>query len=187
MLLNYLKDNCRVYTVQVGQFIYSIRLETWVKLGIACLYIASLVIAVVTIWVEEGDNIEKLLQNFLRFVDGLSWYGILLYGVVYIGTVVILFPAVILTLGAGFVFGLWKVQHATLKVKMRRQFYRREAMTRGHCASLWRGPWALHLRFFLGGHCCAHGLKGRSLNIRNFKRSTKPFGRKVGSLCSSFG
>lgn len=108
MLLNYLKDNCRVYTVQVGQFIYSIRLETWVKLGIACLYIASLVIAVVTIWVEEGDNIEKLLQNFLRFVDGLSWYGILLYGVVYIGTVVILFPAVILTLGAGFVFGLWK-------------------------------------------------------------------------------
>lgn len=46
------------------------------------------------------------LEQFNRWVGGLGLLGVLVFALVYVGATVLLLPGAILTVGAGFVFGL---------------------------------------------------------------------------------
>ena len=52
--------------------------------------------------------IREWLASFQEWVKGMGAAGIVLYGVVYVVAVVLFVPGIVLTLGAGFLFGLGK-------------------------------------------------------------------------------
>lgn len=53
--------------------------------------------------------IKEWLQALTQWIHGLGVLGIVVYVVVYIVIVVLLAPAEILSIGAGFIFGLWAI------------------------------------------------------------------------------
>ncbi|HKF41936.1 MAG TPA: TVP38/TMEM64 family protein [Thermoanaerobaculia bacterium] len=69
----------------------------WVFVGLA---IVALIVAARLL------PIGRWLASFQEWVKGMGAAGIVLYGVVYIAAVVLFVPGIVLTLGAGFLFGL---------------------------------------------------------------------------------
>ena len=69
----------------------------WVAAGFA---IVALVVAARVLPVQEW------LKSFETWVKGMGAAGMLLYAAVYVGAVLLFVPGIVLTLGAGFLFGL---------------------------------------------------------------------------------
>ena len=66
-----------------------------IGLGIAAIVIAARLLPV-----------QEWLKSFETWVQGLGPAGMLLYAAVYVGAVLLFVPGIVLTLGAGFLFGL---------------------------------------------------------------------------------
>ncbi len=69
----------------------------WIAVGAAVIF---LVLAARLLPVQEW------LKGFETWVQGLGPAGMLLYAAVYVGAVLLFVPGIVLTLGAGFLFGL---------------------------------------------------------------------------------
>jgi uncharacterized membrane protein YdjX (TVP38/TMEM64 family) len=69
----------------------------WIAVGAA---IIALVLAARLLPVQEW------LKSFETWVNGMGAAGMVLYGVVYVAAVLLFVPGIVLTLGAGFLFGL---------------------------------------------------------------------------------
>src|SRR5258705_13774110 len=50
--------------------------------------------------------VQEWLKSFETWVQGLGPAGMVLYAAVYVGAVLLFLPGIVLTLGAGFLFGL---------------------------------------------------------------------------------
>jgi uncharacterized membrane protein YdjX (TVP38/TMEM64 family) len=74
---------------------------SWKWVAVAAL-VAALVVATRLLPIREW------LASFQGWVKGMGAAGIVLYGVVYVVAVVLFVPGILLTLGAGFLFGLGK-------------------------------------------------------------------------------
>ena len=69
----------------------------WIAVGV---FVVALVLAARLLPVQEW------LKSFEAWVQGLGPAGMLLYAGVYVGAVLLFVPGIVLTLGAGFLFGL---------------------------------------------------------------------------------
>jgi uncharacterized membrane protein YdjX (TVP38/TMEM64 family) len=69
----------------------------WIAVGVA---VVALVVAVRLLPVQEW------LKGFEAWVRGMGAAGLFLYGAVYVVAVLLFVPGIVLTLGAGFLFGL---------------------------------------------------------------------------------
>ncbi len=78
----------------------------WPRIALA---IVAVVVAVVVLFVAARYfQVQKLLKNSLDWVAGLGPFGPIIFIGIYIVACVLLIPGSILTLGAGFVFGVVK-------------------------------------------------------------------------------
>jgi uncharacterized membrane protein YdjX (TVP38/TMEM64 family) len=71
----------------------------WKWVVVAAVVVAAIVAARVL-------PVRPWLASFQGWVKGMGAEGMLLYGVVYVAAVVLFVPGIVLTLGAGFLFGL---------------------------------------------------------------------------------
>jgi uncharacterized membrane protein YdjX (TVP38/TMEM64 family) len=83
--------------VTISQSKKTLALWKWIALGVLA---ASLFVA----W--GALPVKDWLKVFQTWISGLGPLGGVLYGLVYIGAALLFVPGVVLTLGAGFVFGL---------------------------------------------------------------------------------
>lgn len=77
--------------------------NTWnspLKLGIGILVVAKLIVA------AQFINIQEILKGVLDWIDSLGAWGAVALIVIYIVATVLFIPGSILTLGAGFLFGV---------------------------------------------------------------------------------
>ncbi|PSP12165.1 MAG: hypothetical protein BRC56_00530, partial [Cyanobacteria bacterium SW_9_47_5] len=77
--------------------------NTWnspLKLGIGILVVATLIVA------AQFINIQEILKGVLDWIDSLGAWGAVALIVIYIVAPVLFIPGSILTLGAGFLFGV---------------------------------------------------------------------------------
>lgn len=94
---------------------------------------------------------EAWITNLLRWIEGLGAFSALVFGLVYVGATVALLPGSILTIGAGFLYGLlW----GTVLVSL--------ASTTGALLAFLIGRYlgarsAMIEQSFLGGDCLVHG------------------------------
>ena len=89
--------------------------NTWnspLKLGIGILVVATLIVA------AQFINIQEILKGVLDWIDSLGAWGAVALIVIYIVATVLFIPGSILTLGAGFLFG---VIQGTILVSVVRQ------------------------------------------------------------------
>jgi uncharacterized membrane protein YdjX (TVP38/TMEM64 family) len=77
-----------------------------VKLGAIAIMIISLIVA--TKYLGIAEIIAQNFQNALAWIQGLGYWGAIIFIAIYIIATVLLIPGAILTLGAGFVFGVIK-------------------------------------------------------------------------------
>ena len=77
-----------------------------VKFIAAIVVIAGLIIA--SKYLGFGEFVKVGFENSLRWIDGLGYWGFIAFALIYIVATVFLLPGSILTLGAGFLFGLFK-------------------------------------------------------------------------------
>lgn len=77
-----------------------------VKLGAIAIMIIGLIIA--TKYLGIAGVISQNLQDALAWIQGLGYWGAIIFITIYIVATVLLIPGTILTLGAGFVFGVIK-------------------------------------------------------------------------------
>jgi uncharacterized membrane protein YdjX (TVP38/TMEM64 family) len=77
-----------------------------VKLGVIAIMIISLIVATKYLGIDE--IIAQNFQNALAWIQGLGYWGAIIFIAIYIIATVLLIPGAILTLGAGFVFGVIK-------------------------------------------------------------------------------
>lgn len=75
-----------------------------IKAGIVATIIIALIIAAKILGV--GESITKVFQYMLSWLEGLGYWGAIIFILLYVLTTILLIPGVILTLGAGFIFGV---------------------------------------------------------------------------------
>jgi len=74
---------------------------TWIRLIVLVLIIAAIVVGIAVF------RIQKYLPIVLEFIKDLGWIGKIIFVAIYIVATVAFIPGSILTLGGGFVFGLY--------------------------------------------------------------------------------
>jgi uncharacterized membrane protein YdjX (TVP38/TMEM64 family) len=82
------------------------KVNSKLKLGIIVMLIAGLIIATKQFGVAEIIN--QGLKDILDWIDTLGTLGIVIFVILYILASIVLISGAILTLGAGFIFGLFK-------------------------------------------------------------------------------
>ena len=77
-----------------------------IKAGIVSVIIIALIM--VTRFLGFGELIAKIFQDMLSWIEGLGYWGAIIFIFIYVSTTIFLIPGLILTLGAGFIFGVIK-------------------------------------------------------------------------------
>jgi uncharacterized membrane protein YdjX (TVP38/TMEM64 family) len=69
-------------------------------------WVAGVAALIVLVVAAQVLPVKEWLGSFQGWVKGMGAAGMVLYGIVYIAAVVLFVPGIVLTLGAGFLFGL---------------------------------------------------------------------------------
>ncbi|KAL6046528.1 TVP38/TMEM64 family membrane protein [Balamuthia mandrillaris] len=100
------KSRCKSFWSAVWKFLKGITLGTWIRLGIFLLVVLTITLLIVFL----NGYIKKGLKVFLEKMEKSMPWGPFALGGVYVVCTVLFVPGSILTLGAGFAFGLrWGV------------------------------------------------------------------------------
>ncbi len=76
------------------------------KKGLIIRLAAAGIVAVLLVAGSKYFHFRELLTSALRWVSGLGMWGPVIFIIIYIAACILLFPAAILTLGAGAIFGV---------------------------------------------------------------------------------
>lgn len=82
----------------------NIKFNQWLRYSIVSLIVASLIIIAKEIGLTT--QLQIFLENILQWIDSLGLIGIFIFVIIYIVATIFWIPGTILTLGAGFLYGV---------------------------------------------------------------------------------
>ena len=77
-----------------------------IKAGIVSTIIIALIMS--ARFLGFGELIAEIFQQMLSWIEDWGYWGVIIFILMYVSTTIFLIPGVILTLGAGFIFGVVK-------------------------------------------------------------------------------